>query len=218
VQIVVVGIAGGSGSGKTTVAEATRAAAGGGVAALAFDSYYRDQAHMTMGERRAVNYDHPDALDAERMCADLQGLRSGAGIASPVYDFAAFTRSDRLELVEPQPIVLVDGILLLWFPELRAQLDLAVYVDVPDQLRIDRRVRRDIDERGRTRAESLARIAHSVQPMHEAFVAPTAAHADLVLDGTAPAHQSARAILAHPLVAGAMGDPADRRAPARTRV
>lgn len=198
---MLLGIAGGSGSGKTTLARAVCDHCPEPTASLAFDSYYRDQGHRPHHERAQVNYDHPDSLDVERFIADLWSLRNGVGVAAPVYDFATHTRADDVQLVEPRPVVVVDGILLLVFPEVRELLDLSVFVSVDTALRIDRRVQRDVAERGRTAEQALEQISRTVQPMHDAFVEPTRTAADMVVDGTAPVEQGANAVLRQLLAA-----------------
>ena len=182
---MVIGIAGGSGSGKSTLVRAVVDNAPVPCSTLAFDNYYRDQGHLPIDDRHKVNYDHPNALDVEQFTADLAALRSGRSLAAPVYDFATHTRSADVELLEPRPIVLVDGILLLVFDEICELLDIAVFVDVSDHLRTERRVVRDIAERGRTREYALAQIDRTVRPMYGEFVHPSIDRANLVIDGTA---------------------------------
>lgn len=194
---VVIGIAGGSGSGKTTLAEAVAETANQPTATLPFDNYYRDQAGVPMHARTKVNYDHPNALDIEQFVADLAVLREGKPLAAPVYDFAQHTRSSDVRLVEPRPLVIVDGILLFVFDEVCALLDLKVFVDVSDALRTERRVERDIAERGRTRECALEQIDRTVRPMHGEFVQPSADRADLVIDGTSDPIASAQRVLGH---------------------
>lgn len=195
-QPVVIGIAGGSGSGKTTLAHAVASSAPVSSARLAFDSYYRDQRGRSMEERVRVNYDHPNSLDVEQFVADLATLRSGRQLAAPVYDFASHTRSSDVELIEPEPIVIVDGILLFVFPEVCELLDLRVFVDVSDSLRTRRRLDRDVAERGRTREQALDQIERTVRPMYGEFVQPSIDHADVVVDGTASPVESADRVLA----------------------
>lgn len=175
----VVIIAGGTASGKTTVAQ--RAAARLGALLLHHDRYYKDVA-QPIGH----NYDHPDALDTARLVADLDQLRAGAPAALPVYDFRTHSRQPETERVEPTAIIFVEGILTLADPELAARADLAVFVDAPADVRLARRVRRDVAERGRDVVGVLDQYLNTVRPMHEAYVEPTKATAALVLNGTAP--------------------------------
>ncbi|MEM7286269.1 MAG: uridine kinase [Actinomycetota bacterium] len=195
-QPVVIGIAGGSGSGKTTLAHAVASSAPVPSARLAFDSYYRDQRDRTIEERTRVNYDHPNSLDVERFVADLATLRAGRQLAAPVYDFTVHTRSSAVDVIEPRPMVIVDGILLFVFPEVCELLDLRVFVDVSDVLRTERRLERDIAERGRTREQALEQIERTVRPMYGEFVQPSIDQADVVVDGTVPPTQSAGRVLA----------------------
>lgn len=192
---MVIGIAGGSGSGKSTLVDAIVASASVPCATLPFDNYYRDLGHLSLAERQRVNFDHPNSLDIEQFTADLGALRAGAPVATPVYDFARHTRSRDVELLDPQPILLVDGILLLVFEEICTLLDVAVFVDVSEAERTRRRVARDVAERGRTHAYALAQIERTVRPMYGEFVHPSKDNADLVVDGTADPTASAARIL-----------------------
>jgi uridine kinase len=173
------GICGGSGAGKTTLANALlRRLDAGRVSSLAFDAYYRDLSHLTMAERREVNYDHPDSLDHELFVAHLRELRAGRSIEVPEYDFATHTRTGRTNNVTPREIVIVDGILLFCFPEIRDVLDHAVFIDVPEDVRLERRIRRDIAERGRDADDVRRQFAQFVAPMHNEFVQPYQGHGD----------------------------------------
>ena len=182
---VVVGIAGGSGSGKTTLAKAVTQLTPHPTCSLAFDSYYREQNHLSRTEREAINYDHPNSLDVERFVADLATLKSGFPLAAPVYDFAQHTRSADIELIEPMPVIVVDGILLFVFPEICELVDVSVFVDVPDAVRTSRRLERDVAERGRTHEFAMSQIERTVRPMYGEFVQPSIDQADLIIDGTA---------------------------------
>lgn len=195
-QPMVIGIAGGSGSGKSTLVNAVARAAPVGCTTLAFDNYYRDQSHLTMAERTRVNYDHPNSLDVEQFASDLATLRTGTSLAAPVYDFTNHTRSADIELIDPQPLVIVDGILLFVFEEICALVDLAVFVDVSDEIRTERRVERDVVERGRTREMALEQIDRTVRPMYGEFVHPSIDRADLVIDGCSDPTASADRVLA----------------------
>jgi len=151
---------------------------------LWFDEYYHDLVHLSPEQRAAVNFDHPDSLDEVLLIEHLDGLLAGRPVDVPVYDFATHTRTGRTRRVEPRPVVVVDGILVLAVPALRSRLDLAVFVDAPAEVRLARRMYRDVRERGRTTASVRAQFEATVAPMHEAFVDPSAEHADLRLDGT----------------------------------
>ena len=180
----VLGLAGGSGAGKTTLVDGLTSRLRGDVSVLWFDEYYHDLVHLSPEQRAAVNFDHPDSLDEVLLIEHLDGLLAGRPVDVPVYDFATHTRTGRTRRVEPRPVVVVDGILVLAVPALRSRLDLAVFVDAPAEVRLARRMYRDVRERGRTTAGVRAQFEATVAPMHEAFVDPSAEHADLRLDGT----------------------------------
>ena len=180
----VLGLAGGSGAGKTTLVDGLTSRLRGEVSVLWFDEYYHDLMHLSPEQRAAVNFDHPDSLDQVLLIKHLDGLLAGRSVDVPIYDFATHTRTGRTRRVEPQPVVVVDGILVLAVPDLRSRLDLAVFVDAPAEVRLARRMYRDVRERGRTTASVRAQFEATVAPMHEAFVDPSAEHADLRLDGT----------------------------------
>ena len=180
----VLGLAGGSGAGKTTLVNGLTSRLGDDASVLWFDEYYHDLAHLPVERRAVVNYDHPDSLDEALLVDHLDGLLAGRAVDVPIYDFATHTRTGRTRRVEPRPVVVVDGILVLAVPELRRRLDLAVFVDAPAEIRLARRMDRDVRERGRTAASVQSQFEATVAPMHEAFVGPSATHADLHMDGT----------------------------------
>ncbi len=178
---LLIGVCGGSGSGKTTLAQRLIDALGPDDAVgVSFDSYYRDLAHLTVAERAEVNFDHPDSLDVEMLVDHLQSLRSGGEVAVPHYDFANHTRSGDIDLVTPERFVIVEGILLFAFAEIRHELDVLVFRDCPEETRAERRLRRDVTERGRTPDSVRHQWATTVQPMHELHVEPFARYADVV--------------------------------------
>tara|TARA_B110000014_G_scaffold191984_1_gene140798 strand:- start:580 stop:1173 length:594 start_codon:yes stop_codon:yes gene_type:complete len=178
-----VGIAGGSCSGKTTIVNTLVKTFSGSISTVAFDSYYRDQAHMTLDKRALVNYDHPDSLDVDLFASDLKALRNGMTVNSPIYDFSTHTRSPEFRKVSPSDLVVLDGILLLAFPEIASLLDLRVFVEATESTRYSRRIPRDVEERGRSAEQSRMQFAEMVQPMHQKYVAPSIDSADLVIDG-----------------------------------
>ncbi|MCJ7781643.1 MAG: uridine kinase, partial [Acidimicrobiia bacterium] len=148
---LIIAIAGGSGSGKSTIAQSVVDIVGAEVVArLPHDAYYRRQAHLSYEERTKINYDHPDSLETELLVEHIHALRSGRAIERPVYDFSTHTRAAETIHVEPQPVVLVEGILVLAEPEIREQMDLRIYIDTDADLRLMRRLQRDIGERGRS--------------------------------------------------------------------
>jgi uridine kinase len=182
-----VGIAGGSGSGKSSLAAAVEATLGWGrVARLAHDAYYVDRPELDDGTRAAADYDVPDALDQDLFVSHLRALRAGVPVAPPRYCFATHRRVGTGPVVEPREIVIVEGILLLHDPEVRAALDLKVFLDAPERTRLARRLARDVAERGRTQAAVRAQFEATVRPAHQAWVEPTRSFADLVLATVGP--------------------------------
>jgi uridine kinase len=179
---VIIGIAGGSGSGKTTIAESVVAAVGHNtVALIQHDAYYRDMPHMTFEERSKVNYDHPDSLETELLIEHIEQLRAGKEIRRPIYDFATHLRTEETVLVKPEPVVVIEGILVLSEPELRKIMDLRIYVDADADLRLMRRLQRDIVERQRTLQSVINQYQETVRPMHLQFVEPSKRYADIIV-------------------------------------
>ena len=178
-----VGIAGGTGSGKTTIVRAIYEALEDEAALLDQDSYYRDLAHLPPAERRQVNFDHPDAFDNELMLQHLAELIAGNPIEKPVYDYGGHVRTREVIRIEPRDVILVDGILLLSDARLRTVLNLKVFIDVAESVRFVRRLRRDTRERKRTVRAVLRQYVNTVRPMHEAYVQPSKRYADIVLHG-----------------------------------
>lgn len=177
-----VAIAGGSGSGKTSLTRALVGLLGRDrCAVLDHDSYYRDLAHLPPEVRADANFDHPESLENDLMAQHIERLRLGLPVERPVYDFTTHTRRAGTTRVEARPVILCEGILLLAVAELRSAFDLRVFVDTPADVRALRRVRRDIVERGRTVESVVHQYLESVRPMHERFVEPARASADLVL-------------------------------------
>ena len=177
---MVIGIGGGSGSGKTTIAQAVVSGLSG-VALIQHDSYYRHQPHLSFPERTRVNYDHPDSLETELLIKHLQSLKAGESIARPTYDFTLHLRADETEPVDPAPVLIVDGILVLADADLRAEFDLKIYVDTDPDIRLARRLRRDMDERGRSPDSVIEQYLTTVRPMHLEFVEPSKRYADLII-------------------------------------
>lgn len=178
----VVGVAGGTGAGKTTVVRAIVDAVGADhVAQLPEDAYYREYQHLPESERIAVNWDHPDAIEVDLLLAHLQTLLAGRPVARPVYDFAAYARAEETVRVEPRPVLIVEGILIFVEPRLRALFDVKVFVDADADLRFIRRLLRDVKERGRSLDGVVGQYLATVRPMHLAFVEPSKRHADLIV-------------------------------------
>jgi uridine kinase len=163
---VVVGVAGGTASGKTTIQH---------------DAYYRDLQHLSLPERRQVNFDHPDALETALLVAHLDALCQGQSIQVPIYDFSTYVRQPETRRVDPLPVVLVEGILVFVEPELRKRLDIKVYVDTDADLRFIRRLRRDLAERQRTVDSVIEQYLSTVRPMHLEFVEPSKRYADVII-------------------------------------
>ncbi|WIG58745.1 MAG: Uridine kinase [Ktedonobacterales bacterium] len=179
---LVVGVAGGTGAGKTTVAHAIMEAVGlERVAVLPEDAYYREYRHLSEGERTEINWDHPDAIEVDLLLDHLRALLAGQPIARPVYDFAAYARAPETIPVQPRPVVLLEGILIYVDPRVRALCDVKVFVDTDADLRFIRRLRRDVTERGRTMESVVGQYLATVRPMHVAFVEPTKRFADIIV-------------------------------------
>jgi uridine kinase len=178
----IIGIAGGSGSGKSTVARnVAQALQAESVAFLDMDAYYLNFAHLPLAERRAINWDHPDAFDWELLVGQLAQLAAGDSIEKPVYDFLTHTRSDRTVVVPPATVVVIDGILLFSDPRVRDLCDVKVFVDADADIRLMRRIRRDMSKRGRPLDEILDQYVKTVQPMHLEFVEPSKRYADVIV-------------------------------------
>ncbi len=176
-----IGVCGGSGSGKTTLARRLVERLGAEAAVcISFDAYYRDHSHLTVAQRARVNFDHPDSLDVELFVDHIQALRQGREIAVPTYDFATHTRSGALDIVVPRQFVIIEGILLFAFEEIRHELDYLIFRDCEEPTRAQRRYRRDVDERGRTPQSVRSQWVETVRPMHDIYVQPFARFADLV--------------------------------------
>jgi uridine kinase len=180
---LILGVAGGSGSGKTTVVRRLIRALGGqhDVAVLHHDSYYRDASHLPPEERAAVNYDHPDSLETELLVEHLERLLEGDAVEVPIYDFANHVRTGRTERVEPRPVIILDGILILWDRRLRELMDVKVFVDADADVRLGRRLRRDMEERARSPDSVLRQYMETVRPMHLEFVEPSKRYADVII-------------------------------------
>ena len=176
-----IGVAGGSNSGKTTIAEKLAGMIGGDLSLIRLDAYYISRSDQPIEVRAAANYDHPDAFDWELLNDHLAALSAGATVEVPVYDYTIHDRSDRVELVTPAKVVVVEGILVLWEPRLRERFDLKIFVDTPADLRIIRRLKRDVAERGRTIDSILEQYLATVRPSHELFIEPSKRHADVIV-------------------------------------
>lgn len=178
---LIIGIAGGTGSGKTTLVERLREQFGDDISVLAHDSYYKAHHDLPLEERRLLNYDHPSSFDTDRMIADLEQLQAGRAIERPVYDFTIHDRTEETVTVEPNKVILVDGILVFEDPALRDLMDIKIFVDTDADVRILRRILRDVKERGRSLDSVVEQYLSTVKPMHEQFIEPTKKFADLII-------------------------------------
>jgi uridine kinase len=182
VRPLTIGIAGGTASGKTTVARRlVERLAGHAVAFLDQDAYYRDLGDMTLEERRSFNFDHPDAFDTELLVSHLRDLQAGRAVEKPVYSFAEYTRTRETVHVNPGDVIIVEGILVLALEPLRHELDVKVFVDSDSDVRVIRRLSRDIKERGRDFDGVIEQYFRSVRPMHHGFVEPSKRYADIII-------------------------------------
>jgi len=179
---LILGVAGGSGSGKTTIVRRIQEYCSE-ISMLIFqlDHYYRDLAHLDPEQRSQVNFDHPDALEMDLIATHISELAQGRAIDRPTYEFASHTRSSKIVRLEPKQVILVDGIFSLYNEVVRRNLDCGIYVDVSDDVRFIRRLKRDVNERGRTNEGVVQQYLSTVKPMHDQFVAPTKLLADMVV-------------------------------------
>jgi uridine kinase len=179
---MIIGISGGTGSGKTTVANRIlQSVSASEVVFIQQDSYYRNVEDLPLDYRGVANFDHPDALDNDLLVQHVQKLKSGEGIDLPIYNFKTNSRLDETRRVEPKPIVIVEGILIFVDPRLLELMDIKVFVDTPDDVRFIRRLRRDIAERGRTVESVIEQYLGTVRPMHMQFVEPSKRYADVII-------------------------------------
>ena len=177
-----IGVAGGSGSGKTTVAERLAGLIGEpSLALLRQDAYYADSGHLPLEERAAINYDHPDAFDWDLLIEHVDALGAGRAVDVPVYDFSTYDRLPERLGVAPARVVVVEGILVLYEPELRERFDLRVFVDTDADVRFIRRLERDVTQRGRSLRSVIDQYLGTVRPSHEQFVEPSKRHADVIV-------------------------------------
>ena len=179
---VIIGVTGGSGSGKTTVSRAIfEQLHGHSLLMLQEDSYYNDQSDMPFEERIKTNYDHPNAFDTELLVKQLKDLLDWKTIEKPIYDYTEHTRSSEVEKVEPKEVIILEGILVLNDPALRDLMDVKIFVDTDDDIRIIRRIQRDIEERGRSLQSVIDQYKSTVKPMYHQFIEPTKRYADIIV-------------------------------------
>ena len=180
-NVFLIGIAGGTGSGKTTLAENIAARFGDRISLLRHDDYYKAHDALSYEERTQLNYDHPDAFDTELLLAHIRALKAGKTIEAPIYDYTVHNRSDKTRTVPPSPVILLEGILIFECAALVELFDMKVFVDTDADVRILRRILRDVSERGRTLESVVEQYLTTVKPMHEAFVEPSKRHADIIV-------------------------------------
>ncbi|NQV42676.1 MAG: uridine kinase [Candidatus Marinimicrobia bacterium] len=179
---IIIGIAGGTGSGKTTIAKNIVQEYGPGeVLRLDLDSYYRDLSNLSVEERAAINFDHPSSLEIELLVRHVDELCQGKTVHIPIYNFATHNRSKDTRQVEPHKVIIIEGIMALYFAELTARMDVKLYVDTPSDIRFIRRLKRDIVERGRSVDSVIDQYKSTVRPMHSQFVEPNKFHADVII-------------------------------------
>ncbi|WP_026491559.1 uridine kinase [Butyrivibrio sp. XPD2002] len=180
-KICIVGIAGGSASGKTTIVNRIREQFGDDIVVISHDSYYKAHNDLSYDERSRLNYDHPSSFDTELLIRDVMRLKNGEEVDIPVYDYAIHNRSEQTVHVIPKPVILLEGILILENKQLRDLMDVKVFVDTDADERLMRRIRRDTIERARSVASVLTQYSETVKPMHEQFVEPSKKYADLII-------------------------------------
>jgi len=179
---IVIGIAGGTGSGKTTVAQVILERVGANnLSLLPHDAYYKDHSGLSQAQRAQINFDHPDSLDTELLIEHVKMLKACESIHLPVYDFKTHTRTLQTIPIEPQPVIIVEGILIFAEPRLRELFDVKIFVDTDPDIRFIRRLERDITERGRTSASVIQQYLNTVRPMHQEFVEPSKRYADVII-------------------------------------
>ncbi|MGB5371286.1 MAG: uridine kinase [Flavobacteriaceae bacterium] len=180
--MLIIGIAGGTGCGKTTVVnQIINELQSGDVGVISQDSYYKDLSHLNLEERRKTNFDHPKSIDFELLESHLTQLRSGISVAQPVYSFLECNRTDTTILTKPTKVLIVEGILILTNPTIREMFDIKIYVHADSDERLIRRVKRDVNERGWNLDETLQKYQSNIKPMHEQFIEPSKEHADIII-------------------------------------
>ena len=180
-DIMVVGIAGGTGSGKTTITKKLMQRFGGDVSVIYHDNYYKAHHNMSYEERARLNYDHPDSFDTDLLIQAVKDLKAGRSVTCPVYDYTIHDRSDKVIVVKPAKVIIVEGILIFQSRELCQQMDIKIYVDTDADVRILRRIVRDVRDRGRSLDSVVNQYLSTVKPMHEQFVEPSKRNADIII-------------------------------------
>ena len=180
--MIIIGVFGGTGSGKTTIVNQILSNFGSGeILVISQDAYYKDNSEISYEERCLLNYDHPNSIDFELLYTHLKDLKKGFSISQPVYDFKIHNRTKKTVKISPKKVIILEGILIMNYPKLRSLLDLKVYIDANSDIRMERRVNRDISERGRTPKEVINRYITMLIPMHKKFISPMKLHADIIV-------------------------------------
>lgn len=181
--MIIIGVFGGTGSGKTTIVNQIVSDFNtSDIQVISQDAYYKDNSNITYEARCLLNFDHPEAIDFELLYQHLSALKNGETIEQPVYNFKTHNRTDKTLEISPKKILILEGILIMNYPKLRSLLDLKVFIDTSSDMRMERRVNRDISERGRTPKEVMDRYINTLKPMHDQFIEPMKIHADVVIE------------------------------------
>jgi uridine kinase len=181
--MIIIGVFGGTGSGKTTIVnQIVSDFNASDIQVISQDAYYKDNSNITYEARCLLNFDHPEAIDFELLYQHLSALKNGETIEQPVYNFKTHNRTDKTLEISPKKILILEGILIMNYPKLRSLLDLKVFIDTNSDMRMERRVNRDISERGRTPKEVMDRYLNTLKPMHDQFIEPMKIHADMVIE------------------------------------
>ena len=195
---MICGIAGGANAGKTTIVNALKEsfkAEEKSLAILPLDSYNRDHSDLSLEDRAKINFDHPDAFEHDLYLKHLSLLKQGEPVDIPVYDFATHSRTTEVERIEPAELIIGEGHLLFVIPEVVREFDVKLFISAPEELRLKRRLERDVRERGRTPESIRSQFASTVAPMHDKYIEPSSSLADLILDGSAPIEESLEKVL-----------------------
>ena len=195
---MICGIAGGASAGKTTIVNALRErfiAEEKALAILPLDSYNRDHSDLSLADRAKINFDHPDAFEHDLYLKHLALLKQGEAVDIPVYDFSTHSRTTEVERIEPAELIIGEGHLLFVIPEVVREFEARVFISAPEELRLKRRLERDVRERGRTPESIRSQFASTVSPMHDKYIEPSSSLADLILDGSAPIEESLEKVL-----------------------
>lgn len=195
---MICGIAGGASAGKTTIVNALKErfiAEEKALAILPLDSYNRDHSDLSLADRAKINFDHPDAFEHDLYLKHLALLKQGEAVDIPVYDFSTHSRTTEVERIEPAELIIGEGHLLFVIPEVVREFELRIFISAPEELRLKRRLERDVSERGRTPESIRSQFASTVSPMHDKYIEPSSSLADLILDGSAPIEESLEKVL-----------------------